>query len=179
MDFGKILYGKRIDIKCYKEESKKVNTLGPAGLGLSSFRPGSVSSTAAKYSSVASYMDELLVNHSVNALESESSIYVEFTVNGENFAAACDGDTIDWEKESPKGESYMFGLMPLSLERFAHPSIRSVHRWFLRKGFVLLTIDINLSLIHISLQEGIGHCFLLCNDSQGISPKNVPHLGQT
>ena len=29
----------------------------------------------------------------------------------------------------------------LSLERFAHPSIRSVHRWFLRKGFVLLTID--------------------------------------
>ena len=31
----------------------------------------------------------------------------------------------------------------LSLERFAHPSIRSVHRWFLRKGFVLLTIDIN------------------------------------
>lgn len=113
MDFGKILYGKRIDIKCYKEESKKVNTLGPAGLGLSSFRPGSVSSTAAKYSSVASYMDELLVNHSVNALESESSIYVEFTVNGENFAAACDGDTIDWEKESPKGESYMFGLMPL------------------------------------------------------------------
>ena len=35
------------------------------------------------------------------------------------------------------------------------------------------------SLTHLALQEGIGHCFLLRNDSQGISPKNVPHLGQT
>lgn len=33
------------------------------------------------------------------------------------------------------------------------------------------------SLTHLALQEETGHCFRFFNDSQGISPKNVPHFG--
>ena len=48
-----------------------------------------------------------------------------------------------------------------------------------RKYYFLVYETDSYSLTHLALQEGIGHCFLLRNDSQGISPKNVPHLGQT
>ena len=32
---------------------------------------------------------------------------------------------------------------------------------------------------HFARHEPTEHCFLLARDSQGISPRNVPHFGQT
>lgn len=42
-----------------------------------------------------------------------------------------------------------------------------------------LGYETTYSLTHFALQEETGHCFLFLNDTQGISPKNVPHLGHT
>lgn len=35
------------------------------------------------------------------------------------------------------------------------------------------------SLTHFALHDETGHCLRFRSDSQGTSPKKVPHLGQT
>lgn len=80
---GDSLYrGQREDIYSVQKDAsgfKQTNSNGPMRVGLSGYRPSSTSILSAKYGFQSKLLDELLVNHSINAYEGDGKVYQTLT----------------------------------------------------------------------------------------------------
>jgi hypothetical protein len=116
-------------------EYQKTNSSGPAKIGFSKYRVSNVNS-AVKYGYQSKLLDELLINHSVNAYESSGTIYCEIIKGSEVRHALCTGDKVQWEGNTPHGSTK---ILPYVL--FALSSSSSLDE--LKEAFQLCVQDYN------------------------------------
>ena len=89
---------------------KHTHEAGPMGIGFSKAR-GSLKPPA-KFNGVATFLDEVLVRKSVNALCSDSLVYGEYNDGSKTYRFTCEGTKISYEGERIHG----FGaIIPVAL----------------------------------------------------------------
>lgn len=114
-----LLYQNSKKIESIRTSTKKVGMSAAAGY-TSKAHEGTA---PAKYSTIALFLDELFLNASINALEGDENVYVEFEQEAKNYAATCDGCTVDWEGEAPR---MPYNLIPLFMYTLKSSNITGV-----------------------------------------------------
>lgn len=105
-DIATMLYQSKSSIKTIRTSTKKVGMSAAAGYASKAHE----GTAPAKYSTLALFLDEIFLNGSINALESDECIYVEFEQDGKRYFGTCDGKAVDWEESAPR---MPYNLIPL------------------------------------------------------------------
>lgn len=146
------LFKTRREIKLLNN-TKKTGMIGPARMGYSMYRPADIDNPV-KLNAIASCLDSILVDKSVNALECSDKIYVEFLSNGILFGAICDGANIFWNYSMPTSHDMI--LIPVLM--YALSSFNNSRFDEIFKIFNDIKLSISSSIDNVSLEDVLMIC---------------------